>query len=496
MSTMIPVLERIVATYPIDTMQEGDLYMMNDPYLGGTHLPDIGIVMPIFAAGELVAFSSSMTHHQDIGGMAPGSVPTNATSIYQEGLRLPPLKLRTAGVFDEGLIRLLKLNSRIPETFIGDIHAQISSCAVGAARIRQLSDVYGPKTTMAFFETLLDRSEAMTREALRRIPPGTYRYVDYNDNDGLDLDQRIRIEGAVTPDGGNFHCDFTGTNAQVRGPFNVVRSGTQAAAYFVVRAICGDEIPTNGGCFRPVSISIPPGSILDPVEPAPVNARSATIKRVTGAMLGALREVLPDVIGADAAGEMLALMFGGSHRNGKPYVVGELVAGGSGAGPQSDGVDVIETDATNCMNLPVEALEQDAPIRMHQCALRSDSGGPGRFRGGLGVVRDYEILDGEVTFTHRGERHFVAARGAFGGQDGAMARTVIVRADGTTEVVPSKLVTQLRAGDRVIVETAGGGGFGAPRERDADSVTRDVANGKISKATARDAYGWQGTADG
>jgi N-methylhydantoinase B len=488
LSVMIPVLQRIIEEFPLETMKEGDLYLMNDPYLGGTHLPDIGIVMPIFADGRIVAFSSSMTHHQDVGGMAPGSVPTNATSIYQEGLRLPPLKLRDGDTFNEGLIAILKLNSRIPVTFMGDIHAQISSCAVGANRIKELAAIFGAAEVCAIFDTLLDRSEAMTRDALRRIPEGTYRYVDFNDNDGLDLDRRIRIEVAITIQGGTFRCDFTGSSPQVRGPFNVVRSGSLAAAYFVIRAVTGDDIPTNGGCFRMVTIKTQRGSILDPVEPAPVNARSATIKRVTGAMLGALRPVMPERIGADAAGEMLMLIFGGAWEDGRPYVVGELIAGGSGAGPASDGVDVIETDATNCMNLPVEAIEADAPIRMHRCALRRDSGGAGMFRGGLGIVREYEILGDDVTFTHRGERHFVAASGGFGGGSGANARTVIRRAGGAVEEVPSKIVTRLSRGDRVIVETAGGGGFGDPAGRDPGRLDEDVANGKISRESRATAY--------
>ncbi len=488
LATMIPVVRRIIQEYPPSTMREGDIYLMNDPYLGGTHLPDIALVMPIFAEGRPIAFGATMTHHQDIGGMSPGSIPTNATEIYQEGLRLPPLKFREGTEFNETLVKILRLNSRIPDIFMGDIHAQVSACTVAARRITELASVYGADMLEAIFADLLDRSEAMTREALRKIPEGTYKYVDFNDNDGIELDRRIRIEVAVTIKDGTFSCDFTGSSDQVRGPFNVVPSGSQAAAFFAVRTITGKHIPTNGGCFRAVSLTLPRGSILNPVEPAPVNARSATIKRACTAILGALREVMPEVIGADAAGEMLALMFGGIGSNGRPYVVGELVAGGSGAGPRSDGVDVIETDATNCMNLPVESFERDAPIRIHRTSLRQDSGGAGTFRGGLGIVREYEVLEGEVTFTHRGERHFCAASGAFGGQAGIMARSTIYRNSGETETVPSKLVTRLFPGDRVVIETAGGGGFGNPGKRDRDAVGTDVANGKTSQDAARTTY--------
>ena len=488
LATMIPVVRRIIQEYPPETMREGDIYLMNDPYLGGTHLPDIALVMPIFAEGRPIAFGATMTHHQDIGGMSPGSIPTNATEIYQEGLRLPPLKFREGSEFNETLVKILRLNSRIPDIFMGDIHAQVSACTVAARRITELASVYGADMLEAIFADLLNRSEAMTREALRKIPEGTYKYVDFNDNDGIELDRRIRIEVAVTIKDGTFSCDFTGSSDQVRGPFNVVPSGSQAAAFFAVRTITGKHIPTNGGCFRAVSLTLPRGSILNPVEPAPVNARSATIKRACTAILGALREVMPEVIGADAAGEMLALMFGGIGSNGRPYVVGELVAGGSGAGPRSDGVDVIETDATNCMNLPVESFERDAPIRIHRTSLRQDSGGAGTFRGGLGIVREYEVLEGEVTFTHRGERHFCAASGAFGGEPGTMAQSIIYRNTGERETVPSKLVTRLFKGDRVVIETAGGGGFGAPGKRNRDSVGADVANGKTSKEAAKTTY--------
>ncbi|MEH6721072.1 MAG: hydantoinase B/oxoprolinase family protein [Aurantimonas endophytica] len=489
LATMIPVVRRITSEFPPSTMAEGDIYLMNDPYLGGTHLPDIALVMPIFADGRPIAFAATMTHHQDVGGMSPGSIPTNATEIYQEGLRLPPLKFRDGpDRFDETIIRILRLNSRIPDTFMGDIHAQVSACTVGAQRVAALAQSHGGNMMLSLFAELLDRSEQMTREALRKIPEGTYTYVDYNDNDGIDLDKRIRIEVAVTIRDGTFTCDFTGTNPQVRGPFNVVPSGSQAAAYFALRTITGAEIPTNGGCFRSVELVLPEGSILNPREPAPVNSRTATIKRATGAILGALRGILPDVVGADAAGEMLALMFGGTDRNGRRYVVGELIAGGSGAGPRSDGVDVIETDATNCMNLPVESFERDAPIRINSTRLRRNSGGAGRQRGGLGIEREYEVLAGEVVFTHRGERHFCAPAGAGGGGSGMMARSVIYRASGEEEVVPSKLVTRLFPGDRVLIETAGGGGFGPAIDRARDLVHADVANGKVTAEQARELY--------
>jgi N-methylhydantoinase B len=485
LATLIPCIARILTEFPLDSMREGDIYCMNDPYLGGTHLPDIAVVMPVFARGRPLAFSATMTHHQDVGGMAPGSVPTNATEIFQEGIRLPALKLREGDKFNDTLLKILRRNVRIPDTFEGDLMAQVAACTVGTRRLSALAETYGDNHLTAIFAELLDRSEAMTREALRAIPAGTYRAVDFLDNDGIELDKRIRIEVAVTVGDGAMSVDFAGSSPQVRGPFNVVPSGSLAAACYVVRAITDSTIPTNGGCFRPITLHLPEGSIVNPKEPAPVNSRTATIKRVSGTILAAFAQAVPDRVPADSGGELLVLAFGGARPDGSRYVTGELVAGGSGASAGKDGVDVIETDATNCMNLPAEALELDAPIRVHRVALRPDSGGAGAQRGGLGTIREYEILHGEVRFTHRGERHFIAPKGRAGGHDGAMARTIIHRASGGDETVPSKIVTTLHAGDRVVFETAGGGGYGDPARRDPEQTRLDLANGKISSERAK-----------
>jgi N-methylhydantoinase B len=489
LATLIPVVKKIIETFPIATMQDGDVYIMNDPYLGGTHIPDLALVMPIFGSGRPIAFSATMTHHQDMGGMSPGSVPTNAIEVFQEGLRIPPLKFRDKGEYNETLVAMIRQNVRIPDVVMGDLNAQLAACTVGARRLSELSGSLGHNQAGAIFDELLDRSEEMTRKALQAIPPGTYKFVDYNDNDGINLDQRIRFEIAVTVGDGVFHCDFTGTSPQVTGPFNCVPSGSLAAACFAIRAVTDPNIPTNAGCFRPITLNLPRGTIVNPTEPAPVNARTATIKRITGTILNALREVAPEKVPADNGGELLAVMFGGRRNDDTPYVTGELISGGSGAGMHSDGVDVIETDATNCMNLPAEAMEMEAPIRVTQFALRRGSGGAGEHRGGLGLIKEYEILDGDARFTHRGERHYFQPAGAHGGLPGASAYSVVLRVDGSEEVVPSKLMTTLHKGDRVRIETAGAGGNGDPKKRDRDLVRADVADGKITADQARNLYG-------
>ena len=479
LATLIPVLQKIIETFPPATMHPEDTFLLNDPYTGGTHLPDIALVQPIIVDGRLVAFSAAMTHHQDIGGMSAGSVPTNATEIYQEGLRLPPLKFRDAGKLNETLVAIIRQNVRIPDTVMGDINAQLAACSIGVRRITELTRKFGHDALTGLFSELLDRSEIMTRKALAKIPQGTYRYVDYLDNDGVDLDKPIRIEVAVTVGQSGIHIDFTGTSPQVRGPMNCVPSGSLAAACFAIRALTDPAIPTNAGCFRPISLHLPEGSLVNPVEPAPVNARTSTIKRITGCIVSALANILPDRIPAPSAGEMALVAFGGRQPTGENFVTGDLIASGSGASATSDGVDVIETDATNCMNLPAEAMEMETPIRLHRVALRPGSGGDGALRGGLGTEREYEVLTDNVTFTHRGERHFSAARGIFGGGDGACGESTILRTDGTTETIPSKIVARLMKGDRVIVRTAGGAGYGDPTKRTEAMRRSDVADGKV-----------------
>jgi N-methylhydantoinase B len=486
LGTLIPVVAKILELFPVAKMKGGDAFIMNEPYLGGTHLPDIAIVTPIVAKdGRVVAISAAMTHHQDMGGMSPGSVPTNAVEIFQEGLRIPPLRFRENGEYNETLVALIRQNVRIPNTVMGDLNAQLAACNVGARRIGELVEMFGHNMVSAIFENLLEKSEQLTRAALQSIPEGTYTYIDYNDNDGIELDTRIKFEVAVTIKDGNFHVDFTGSSPQVRGPFNAVPSGALAAACFAIRAVTDPNIPTNAGCFRPISLELPVGSIVNPVEPAAVNARTATIKRMAGCILGALRPAVPNRVPADSSGEMLAVMFGGLRQNGEPFVIGELIAGGSGAGLHSDGVDVIETDVSNCMNLPAEAMEMEAPIRVHQVALRSGSGGAGKQRGGLGIVKEYEVLEGEVRFTHRGERHMCAASGSNGGEPGAMAISQIFRSNGRTEEIPSKMMAVLQKGDRVVITTAGGGGNGPADLRDPRLQEADLKDEKISSSAAR-----------
>jgi N-methylhydantoinase B len=488
LATMIPALAAVIAKYPVAGMAAGDVYMLNDPYCGGTHLPDITLFVPVHVQNRVVGFSVATVHHQDVGGMAPGSIPTNATEIYQEGLRIPPLKYIEAGKVNETLEQMLRYNIRLSDTFMGDLNAQLAACNVGARRLTELAGVYGAGMLERAFEVLLDRSEAMTRAALRKLPEGTYRYVDYLDNDGVDLERRVRIEVAVIIKDGTIHFDFTGTDKQLRGPLNCVPSGARAAAYYAVRALTDAQIPTNGGCFRPVTLHLPEGSLVNPVAPAPVNARTATIKRICGMMVSALSEAVPDRVPAASAGLSVMLAFGGRRADGSAFIVSELIAAGTGASLASDGVDCLQTDGSNSMNLPIEALGIEAPVRVLRFGLRSDSGGAGRQRGGLGVVKEYEFLGDDIRLTYRGERHYTDARGSAGGGPGAMSKATIYRADGRVEPIASKLVTTLSRGDRLLVETAGGGGYGDPKQRSREAIAADVSNRKISLQASKGIY--------
>jgi N-methylhydantoinase B len=491
LGTLIPMVRTLLDSEPVERMREGDVFVLNDPYLGGTHLPDIAVMMPVFHAGRPIAISATMTHHQDVGGMAPGSTPTNATEIFQEGLRIPLLKLREGGRMNETFLAMLKRNVRIPDIVVGDLVAEISACTMGARRLVELADSYGGNQLLAVFAELLDRSEKMTRAALRSIPEGTYRYVDYLDNDGVDLERKIPIAVAVRIKDGTMECDFEGSSPQVRGPFNCVPSGSFTGACFALRAVTDPKqsIPNNGGCFRAITVKLPERSIVNPSEPAPVGCRTSTIKRITSVVLGALREAVPDRVPADPGGEEVILHFGGRRPDGRLYVTSQILIGGSGASAAGDGVDVIETDATNCMNIPAEAIEMEAPIRVHRASLAPDSGGAGAHRGGLGAALEYEVLEGEVTITYRGERHFCRAAGAMGGAAGAAAHALIRRGSGEEHEIPSKEVARLHAGDRLLIRTAGGGGYGDPRRRPPAAVTADVENGKVGAAAAASVYG-------
>ena len=491
LGSLVPAVRAILDRYPQSAMKEGDVYILNNPYRGGTHLPDVTIIVPVFHDGAPVAFGCSIAHHQDMGGKTPGSVPPDATEIFQEGLIMPPLKLYEAGVPNETLHEMIRNNVRIPDVVLGDMRAQMAACHVATTRIESLLGEYGLTIFLDSMKALMDHSEAATRKVLEEIPDGAYTFADYLDNDGVDMDVRPKIQVTVTVMGSDITFDFAGSDPQVRGPFNSPASSTVSAVYYIVRAITDASIPTNSGCFRPIKVRLPEASIVNPSSPAPVNSRTATVKRISDVLQGALVQAVPQKLPAASSGQLLVMALGGTDpATGKAYVTSELGAGGMGARPNADGIDAVETDVSNCMNIPGESIETEHPIRIMKSRLWNGSGGAGRFRGGLGLEKVFEVARGETTITYRGERHSLPPWGLFGGRPGWQSRAMVVRkGGGEVEEVASKATLKLFQGDQLHVFTAGGAGYGDPLERDPDLVLQDVLDSRVSPGSARDDYG-------
>jgi N-methylhydantoinase B len=438
-----------------------------------------------------------MCHHQDVGGRTPGSVPTDATELYQEGVIIPPTQLFRAGELDDNLFRFLTRNVRLPEVFTGDLMAQVAAGRLGGVRLRELFAAHGAATVLAYIDELLARAERLTRAQIAAIPDGDYPFEDRLDDDGVDIGQPVKIAVTLRVRGTAMTFDFTGSDGQVRGPFNSVPASTMSAVYYAVRAISDASIPNNGGCFRAVDAVLPEGTVVNPRPPAPVSCRTATIKRIADTILGALVRALPGRMPAANSGTLLVMAFGGrDSETGQPFVASELAAGGMGARPDKDGIDVIETDVSNCMNIPVESVEMNFPLRIPRARLWVDSGGAGRFRGGLGLEKVFEATTTDVMISHRGERFGSSPWGLEGGADGARARAFIVRKDGAREELPSKKMIVLQPGDQLWEYIAGGAGYGDPLERDAAAVFADVLDGKVSAARASAEYGVVLTPDG
>ena len=487
---IIPAVARFVAKFPPDTMRDGDVYVLNDPFDGGTHLPDLVMTMPVFLGDRLIALVTAITHHQDMGGRSPGSTPVDAREIYEEGLRIPPLKLYDEGRLNSTLVDLISRNVRIPDVVIGDVFGQFAACHVGKRGMVSLAERLGPDALEVYMGVLLDRAEAMTRRALERIPDGSYHFVDYLDNDGVDLDRLVKIEATATISGSELTVDFTGTDAQVAGPINCVPASTLSAVYYIVKVAIDPDIPNNAGCYRPIHIVMPEGSLVNARLPAAVNSRSVVVRRVVDCLLGALNQALPGKLPAASNGHPLVMSMGGiDPADGKTYVTAEIGAGGMGARPTKDGLETVQTDTSNAQSIPAEALELEFPIRVGHWRLRDDSGGAGRFRGGLGFEKRFEILRGIARISHRGERHRTAPWGLFGGVAGASARSSLRRPGEATLQIPSKLEFTMQPGDLLDVWTTGGGGYGDPLERAPEMVLGDVLDRKVTADAARAAYG-------
>lgn len=492
LGTLGPAVKRVLAIFPAHEMSPGDVFCFNDPYQGGTHLPDFTVIIPVFSGGEVVALSVTMAHHQDVGGAAPGSTPPNVTEIFAEGIRLPPVRLYVRGEPNRDVLEILKLNTRTPDFLQGDLRAQLAAGNIGRRRLEALFEEYGRDALRQVFHDLLDYAERLTRLAIEAVPDGRYTFEDFLDHDGIELDRPIKIRATVEIRGSSFHVDFTGTGAQAKGPMNSVEASTLSAVYYVVRTLAGAAVPNNQGVYRPVEVYAPPGTIVNPEHPAPVGCRTHTMKRTADVLLGALAQALPGQLPAASSGQVAVMFVGGRHRDtGNPFVtfIGVPFAGGMGARPSKDGLDVVATDLNNEMNIPVEACEMSYPMQFEYLHLWPDSGGPGRQRGGLGYTARCRWLGDRAVLSQRRDRHDFAPWGVEGGKPAPTCRTNVIRQDGRVEALPSKILTHLDPGDAIEIYTTGGGGYGDPLDRDPRAVLDDVIDGRVSVESAERDYG-------
>jgi N-methylhydantoinase B len=442
-------------------LERGDAVLVNDPYEGGTHLPDITLVAPVFLPGERRArfYVANRAHHADVGGMSPGSLPLS-TEMVQEGVRIPPVKIVRGGEVQDDLWRLICANVRTPLERQADLEAQLGAAATGARRLVELAERSGADELSAYCGHLLDYAERGVRAVLRSIRPGRYAFADALDDAGHG-GAPIPIRVAITVKGGRATVDFAGTSAQVEGPLNAVYSITLSAVLYAFRCLAGRDLPTNAGCLRPLTVTAPEGSLVNCRYPAAVSSGNVeTSQRIADALFGALAKALPGRLPAASYGTMNNVLIGGMAFDGSPFAYYETLGGGHGAGPTWDGASGLQAHMTNTLNTPIEAFEHLFPMRVTRYGLRAGSGGRGRHLGGDGLVREIELLV-PATVTVISERRRLAPWGAAGGGPGRTGRNARVDAKtGRVHELPGKFQQRFEAGDRLIVESPGGGGYG------------------------------------
>ena len=485
-------MEALQARYG-GSMQPGDVFVFNDPYEGGTHLPDIFIFKPLYAEGDFLGYVCTIAHHTDIGGRVAGGNACDSTELYAEGLCIPPMRLYEAGRPNEGLFRLIGKNVRIPRKVLGDLRGQLAALHTGEQGLLELFRRYGAATLADASADLLDTAERLARAEIARWPDGRYEFTDYLDDDGFDPEP-IPFKVTLTVAGDQLDIDFTGSGAQVKGAINSVLSFTRSATYACVRCLLPPNLPNNEGYFRAIRIHAPPGTIVNPLPPAPVAARGLTGFRIANAVMGALAQLAPDRVPACEVGGDTGITIGGYDDQRRAYVFLEFVFAGWGGRPFADGVDGTASVVVNFSNQPTEIIENEQPLRIEQYGYLPDSAGPGKFRGGLGLVREYRFLEREGALQIRADRHRFPPYGLQGGQPGRLCRSVLNPGPGE-QVLPSKTGLTLRRGDVLRHELAGAGGWGDPLERDPLLVLADVRGEKVTPEHAREAYGVVLTAD-
>jgi N-methylhydantoinase B len=485
LGSLLGSVQAVLARYAIDRMHDGDAFVLNDPYLaGGTHMPDISIVTPVFIDGALRAFAANVGHHSDVGGPVPGSISGRARSVFEEGLRLPVIRLVRSGDLDEDLLALIAHNSRDPDERSLDLKVQVAANARGVALMRELVGRMGLRAVTEAINDLLAYTAQRLRNRARAMSDGQSSFVAYLDDDGIGGDP-VPIQATVTVRGDTLTTDFTGTAPETRGAFNVPESALRATVYYSVKTLLDPELLPNSGMFDCIEIRTEPGTLVNPRFPAAVGARSITCNKIARALFGAFAELLPpDHAMAASHDSVPAIIFSGPRRTGdSSFVYLETIGGGMGARSDADGMEAIHVHLTNTSNLPAEALENEYALLVDEYALVPDSGGAGRHRGGLGIARQIRAMRDGIVFSVRSDGHLLGAPGLAGGRPGGTAR--LIRNFGTPgeEKLSSKTASiTLAAGETVRIETGGGGGYGDPAGRDPALVTADLRSGKVSAA--------------
>ncbi len=472
-----------------DDLHEGDAVIMNDPYHGGMHLPDIFMFVPIFHGGKRRAFSVVICHHTDVGGRVPGSNASDSTEIYQEGIRIPPLKLYERGVLDPKLEQLIKINVRVPDRVWGDLLAQYAASKVGAKGLTRLFERYGADEVEQYMEELIDYAERMTREEIRRWPKGTYTFLDHMDSDGFS-DDPIPIKVAITVNEDSLLVDYSGSSPQVKAALNSTKSYTHSCTYLSVRCVLSREIPNNVGVFRCIKVKVPDASVLNPMLPGACAARALTGYRIFDTMLGALAQIVPDRVPAAGEGGNSVICISGLRPNRKPFIIVDMICGAWGGRPDKDGVEAITNPSQNLSNMPVEVMEAAHPVRVEEYSLVPDSCGAGRWRGGVGIKRSYRVLAAEALLQLRTDRVKFLPYGLNGGKPGGASRNFIT-IGGQVAPLPGKVTMTVPQDSLISHEQAGGGGHGDPLQRDRHLIEEDISEGKITLKFARQHHGFQ-----
>ncbi|MFZ7101557.1 MAG: hydantoinase B/oxoprolinase family protein [Peptococcaceae bacterium] len=491
LGSMLGIVNEIKRKYPLKTIKPGDMFIANDPYSGGgTHLPDITLAAPVFYQGEIIAFVANIAHHSDIGGRVPGSMSGDSTSIFQEGIRLPVVKVMDAGVICQEILDIILLNCRTPVERTGDLLAQMAANKIGLQRVNEVFHKYGKDVVLAGMEELMNYAERKMLAGISSIPEGTYEFADYLDDDGIEIGRTLKINVRVIVEKSRIILDFTGSTSQVKGAINVVKTALQATVYYALKAIIDPTLPANAGYYRPVKIIAPQGTIVNPRPPASVGARTDCCQRIVDVVFGAMAQAVPQKVIAGCNSAMSTVIFAGTDpRNDNFYVYPESLGGGLGARFNKDGMDGVHVHITNTSNLPVECLESEYPLLVERYELRNDSGGAGRYRGGLGFRRDYRILH-ETTFSSHADRQKIPPWGLFGGKAGTTGRFVINPGTPKEVVLKTGKVSEviLKAGDVLSAQTPGSGGYGDPLRRSTGLVLQDIREEKVSAEMARQLY--------